>query len=402
MALNHHRYIVAGSVLVDMLGYGLIMPLLPFMVQTWGGNATIIGLLGSLYAMMQLLAAPLLGALSDRVGRRPVILGCLFGSALAYSWLALADSLPFLAAAIALGGVAGSSMPVAQAYIADVTSPTERTHGFGLLGAAFGLGLIGGAAIGGFLSQFGLALPPLVAATIALSNAIYASIVLPESLPPTRRRASSLPFRNLFGSALIAFQASSVRPLLIAVMLLNITFAGLQSNIALYTLTRFGWGPDQNAILFVFVGLCAALTQGVLIGQLQSRLGDAWLASGGLGLMALAFAFVSGVHTGWLLFPLAALLAIGMGLAVPAITSLVSRQAGENRQGIVLGGMQALISVALLIGPASFGFLFDRFGGTTPYLAGGMLLIGAWVMTTITIANPSILIRSAEDPEAQV
>ncbi|MGB9739110.1 MFS transporter [Chloroflexus sp.] len=320
MALNHHRYIVASSVLVDMLGYGLIMPLLPFIVQTRGGNATIIGLLGSLYTLIQLLAAPLFGALSDRVGRRPVILDCLFGSALAYSWLALADSLPLLAAAIALGGVAGSSLPVAQAYIANVTSPTERTRGFGLLGAAFGLGLIGGAAIGGFLSQFGLALPPLIAATIALINAIYASIVLPESLSP-KRCTASLPFRNLFGSALIALQASSVGPLLIAVMLLSITFAGLQSNIALYTLTRFGWGPDQNAILFVFVGLCAALTQGVLIGQLQSRLSDAWLASGGLGLMALAFAFVSGVHTGWLLFPLTALLAIGMGLAVPAITS---------------------------------------------------------------------------------
>lgn len=401
--MNRHRIIVAGSVLVDMLGYGLIMPLLPFMARAWSDDALVVGLLGSLYAAMQLLVAPMLGAVSDRIGRRPVILLCLFGSALAYLGLALADSLWFLAAAIALGGAAGSSMPVAQAYIADVTAPAERARGLGLLGAAFGIGLIGGAAMGGALSQYGLAIPPLLASAIALLNALYATIVLPESLPSERRRPQPLRPHNLLAPALSALQLPAVRPLLIAVVLLNIAFAGLQSNIALFTLTRFGWGPKQNAVLFVFVGICAAFTQGVLLGRLQPHFGEARLASGGLGLMALAFALVGwALHTAWLLFPLAAMLAIGMGLAVPAITSLVSLRAGYGRQGAVLGGMQTLISFALLIGPTSFGLIFDSFGPDAPYLTSGALLAGAWVITTLVLTRPMVSIHPSENPEAQV
>ncbi|OAN40587.1 MFS transporter [Chloroflexus islandicus] len=406
--MNRHRIIVAGSVLVDMLGYGLIMPLLPFMARAWSDDALVVGMLGSLYAAMQLLLAPMLGAVSDRIGRRPVLLLCLFGSALAYLGLALADSLWFLAAAIALGGAAGSSMPVAQAYIADVTTPAERARGLGLLGAAFGLGLIGGAAIGGALSQYGLAIPPLLAAAIALLNALYATIALPESLPVERRRPQPLRPHNLLAPALSALHMPAVRPLLIAVALLNVAFAGLQSNIALFTLTRFGWGPEQNAVLFVFVGLCAAFTQGVLLGRLQPQLGEARLASGGLGLMAAAFALVGLVaQSGWLLFAPAAMLAIGMGLAVPAITSLVSLRAGAGRQGAVLGGMQALISFALLIGPISFGLIFDSFGPDAPYLVSGALLAGAWAITTLALTRPILAgasrsFRPSEDPEAQV
>ncbi|WP_298821727.1 MFS transporter [Chloroflexus sp.] len=400
-----HRYIVAGSVLVDMLGYGLIMPLLPFMVQAWSGDATIVGLLGSLYAAMQLLVAPLVGTISDRIGRRPVILGCLFGSSVAYLGLALANSLPMLALAIAISGAAGSSMPVAQAYIADVTGPDDRARGLGLLGAAFGLGLIGGAAMGGFLSQYSLALPPLLAAGIAFLNALYATIALPESLPPARRRSHPIRFHNWLAPALTALQLPTVRPLLIAVTLLNLAFSGLQSNVALFTLTRFGWGPAQNALLFVFVGLCAAFTQGVLVGRLQPRFSEAGLAGGGLGLMALSFAFVGLIQqSGWMLFPPAALLAIGMGLAVPAITSLVSLRAGSGRQGAVLGGMQALISLALLLGPAGFGISFDYFGPTAPYLGSSVLLTGAWLISLIALARPTPspprMFRSSEDSEA--
>ncbi len=299
-------------------------------------------------------------------------------------------------------------MPVAQAYIADVTAPAERARGLGLLGAAFGIGLIGGAAMGGALSQYGLAIPPLLAAAIALLNALYATGVLPESLPSERRRPQPLRLQNLLTPAAAAWQLPAIRPLLIAAVLLNIAFSGLQSNIALFTLTRFGWEPAQNAVLFVFVGLCAVFTQGLLLGRLQPYLGEARLASGGLGLMAAAFALVgSASQTGWLLFPLAAMLAIGMGLAVPAITSLVSLRAGASRQGAVLGGMQALISFALLIGPISFGLIFDSFGPDAPYLVSGTLLAGAWAITTLALTRPILAgasrsFRPSEDPEAQV
>ncbi|MBO9372431.1 MAG: MFS transporter [Chloroflexus sp.] len=403
--MDRRHFIVASSVLVDMMGYGLIMPLLPFIVKTWTSDAFIVGMLGSLYAATQLLVAPILGSLSDRIGRRPVLLLCLFGSALAYLSIALANSITLLAAAIALGGAAGSSMPVAQAYIADTTTPQHRARGLGLLGAAFGLGLIGGAAMGGFLGQYGLAIPPALAAAIAIGNALYATIALPESLPPHHRHHSTYRLQ-LFAPVYTAMQIPTIRPLLFAVVLLNIAFAGLQSNVALFTMTRFGWGPTQNALLFVFVGIWAAITQAGLLKILHPLLGDTRLAGGGMGFMALAFLLVGMVkQSDWLLFPLAAMLAIGMGLAVPTLTSIISQRAGNGRQGAVLGGMQALISLALIVGPLSFGFLFDRFGPDTPYLIGGTLLTGAWLVVVWTFlqpipALPPIASRPVEDSEA--
>ncbi len=403
--MDRRHLIVASSVLVDMMGYGLIMPLLPFIVKTWSNDAFIIGMLGSLYAATQLLVAPILGSLSDRIGRRPVLLLCLFGSALAYLSIALANSITLLAAAIALGGAAGSSMPVAQAYIADTTTPQHRARGLGLLGAAFGLGLIGGAAMGGFLGQYGLAIPPALAAAIALGNALYATMALPESLPSDHRHHSTYRLR-LLAPVYTAMQIPTVRPLLFAVVLLNIAFAGLQSNVALFTMTRFGWGPTQNALLFVFVGIWAAITQAGLLKILHPLLGETRLAGGGMGFMALAFLLVGMIEqSDWLLFPLSAMLAIGMGLAVPTLTSIISQRAGNNRQGAVLGGMQALISLALIVGPLSFGFLFDRFGPDTPYLIGGTLLTGAWLVVVWTFlqpipALPPIASRPVEDSEA--
>jgi predicted MFS family arabinose efflux permease len=403
--MDRRHLIVASSVLVDMMGYGLIMPLLPFIVKTWTSDAFIVGMLGSLYAATQLLVAPILGSLSDRIGRRPVLLLCLFGSALAYLSIALANSITLLAAAIALGGAAGSSMPVAQAYIADTTTPQHRARGLGLLGAAFGLGLIGGAAMGGFLGQYGLAIPPALAAAIALGNALYATMALPESLPPHHRHHSTY-WLQLFAPVYTAMQIPTIRPLLFAVVLLNIAFAGLQSNVALFTMTRFGWGPTQNALLFVFVGIWAAITQSGLLKILHPLLGETRLAGGGMGFMALAFLLVGMIEqSDWLLFPLAAMLAIGMGLAVPTLTSIISQRAGNNRQGAVLGGMQALISLALIVGPLSFGFLFDRFGPDTPYLIGGTLLTGAWLVVVWTFlqpipALPPIASRPVEDSEA--
>lgn len=403
--MSRHHVIVAGSVLVDMLGYGLIMPLLPFIVKTWVSDATVIGLLGSLYAAMQLLAAPLLGTLSDRIGRRSVLLICLFGSAVAYLGLALAGSLPLVILAIALGGAAGSSMPVAQAYIADTTTAERRAQGFGLLGAAFGLGLIGGSAIGGLLSQYGLALPPAVAATIAFLNALWATIALPETLPPNRRRIQPVRLTNPFAAAVTVLTLPQIRPLLGAVVILNIAFAGLQNNVAYFTMTRFGWGPEQNAVLFVFVGLCAVVTQGVLLRILQPLLGERHLAGGGLGLMALGFALVGLVHNeSWRLFPIAAMFATGMGLAVPALTSLISLRAGDRRQGAILGGMQTLISIALVIGPLSFGFIFDQIGSDAPYLIGSVMLLGAWLITVLTLIQPKPItagsLHPVEDSEA--
>ncbi len=188
---RHPLFLIFITVFVDLLSYGIIIPLLPFYVQSQGGGAAVVGSLGSLYAVMQLFSGPALGALSDRDGRRPVLLGCLLGTSIAYLILGLAGSLQMIFLAIMLDGITGGNLTTAYAYIADSTSEKERSRGMGLVGAAFGLGIMVGPALGGLLSRYGLAVPAFVASGIALANVIFAWLFLPESLPPERRSAKT-------------------------------------------------------------------------------------------------------------------------------------------------------------------------------------------------------------------
>jgi DHA1 family tetracycline resistance protein-like MFS transporter len=377
--------IIFGCVFVDMVGYGMIVPLLPFLVRERSESALLVGLLSSLYALMQLVVAPVLGALSDRVGRRPVLIGCVLAAGGAYALLGVAaalGSLPLTFAAIAFGGAAGASIPTAQAYIADTTTPEGRAKGLGLVGAAFGLGLMVGPAMGGLLSVVGLAAPAFVAAGLALLNGLFGLVALPESLDPERRTSQPLRLGGVARQVGAALAERDLRPLLLAIVLLNLAFAGLQSNFPLYSNTRFGWGPVANGIFFAFVGVCAVLTQGVLLGLLQPRLGEPALVVGGLALMAVGLGMTALAPAGWTLYPLVGLMALGTGLAIPSITSLVSRRAGEDRQGAAMGGMQSLLSMTLILGPALAGLLFDLLGPATPYLAGGLLAAGALLAAT--------------------
>jgi DHA1 family tetracycline resistance protein-like MFS transporter len=372
--------IVLVCVFIDMLGYGMIVPLLPFMVQHRSESALLVGLLSSLYALMQLLVAPFLGALSDRAGRRPVLIGCVLTASLAYALLATGaalGSLALIAAAIALGGAAGATIPTAQAYIADSTEHGERASALGLIGAAFGLGLMLGPASSGLLSVYGLWLPAALAAGLALLNGLFGLFALPESLPAERRTATLPRLDATLRQLGAALSVREVRPLLLAIFLLNLAFAGLQSNFPLFSNTRFGWDVFTNGMFFAFVGLCAVVTQGFLIGRLQPVLGEPALVVGGLALMAASLALTGLVSVGWALFPLVGLMALGTGLAIPSITSLVSQGAGEGQQGVVMGGMQAVLSATLVIGPALAGALFDTLGSAAPYLSGGALAGGA-------------------------
>lgn len=392
--------IVFVCVMVDMLGYGMIVPLLPFLVRERSESALLVGLLSSLYALMQLLVAPMLGALSDRVGRRPVLIGCVLGAAVAYGLLGTAAALGSLAlifVAVAFGGAAGASIPAAQAYIADSTGPGERAQGLGLVGAAFGLGLMLGPALGGLLSVYGLAAPAFAAAALALLNGLYALAALPESLPAEGRSRQPLRPGGVARQVGAALALADLRPLLLAIFLLNLAFAGMQSNFPLYSSARFGWGPAANGAFFAFVGVCAVLTQGALLGPLQRRAGEVALVLGGLALMALGLAATALAPAGWALYPLVGLMAVGAGLAIPSITSLVSRRAGEGRQGAAMGGMQALLSLTLILGPALAGLLFDIAGPAVPYLAGGVLAGGAFTSAALGL-RPELRAGLPEQP----
>jgi DHA1 family tetracycline resistance protein-like MFS transporter len=370
------------TVLVDMLGYGMVLPLLPFYVQQQDGGALVAGSLGSLYAAMQLVSGPVLGGLSDRFGRKPILLICLTGTSLAFILLGLASTIELVFLAVMLDGVTGGNLTTAYAYIADVTSPAERSRGMGLVGAAFGLGMIGGPAAGGLLSAYGLAAPAFAAATVAMINVLFGLLVLPESMPKDKREKSvSLKGLNLAAQMGNLNRSGASRLLLAAIFALNLAFAGLQTNFPLFSQARFGWDSVKNGFFFAFVGVSAVLIQGLLYRWIQPLLGERRLARIGLGLMAAGLTAGVLSPVDWLLFPCIGLVAIGSGVSIPSLTGLVSNAAGAGTQGRLMGGMQALLSLAAIIGPALAGLAFEKVSIFAPYLLGSVLaLLALWMV----------------------
>jgi MFS transporter, DHA1 family, tetracycline resistance protein len=373
------------TVFVDMVGYGLVIPLLPFYTRQHAAGAALVGLLGSLYAAMQFVGGPFLGGLSDRVGRRPVLILCLLGASFAYLLLGLAETLVLLFAAVVLAGAASGTLATAQAYIADSTPPERRAQGLGLIGAAFGLGLMAGPALGGLLSLYSLHTPAFAASALALANATFGLLILPESLLPKRRMPTPILRLNPVSQLRRVLGLVSIRGLLLTVFLLNLSFAGLLVNFPLFSNARFGWGATANAFFFAFVGVCAVLTQGVLIGRLQPRLGDERLLLLGISLVALDLGLVALVPFGFLLYPVVGVLALGVGLAIPALTALISRRVSGREQGRLMGGLQAILSLTLIVGPVIAGLAFDHLGVPAPYWIGALL---AALALLVAVAGP--------------
>ena len=355
-----------------------MLPLLPFFVQAQDGGALIAGMLSSFYAFIQLFTGPIIGSLSDRFGRRPVLLICLCGTALGYLILGLANSLALLFLAVLIDGLTGGNLTTVYAYIADITNSENRARGMGLVGAAFGLGLMAGPALGGFLSQYGLYVPAFVACGIALANVVFGYFVLPESLPPEKRQTKPISevfnwmkqFTGLFGQI-------NIQKLLIAMFLLNLAFAGLQSNFPLYSNYRFQWSPTQNGYFYLFVGVCAVFIQGFLFGKLQPRFGEKRLIIFGLTLMAIGLAFMAFAPQAWFLFPAVTIVALGTGTSIPSLTALVSLRVSESEQGRLMGGTQTLLALTNIFGPLIAGVSFEAINFSAPYWIGSLFAIFA-------------------------
>jgi DHA1 family tetracycline resistance protein-like MFS transporter len=369
------------TVFVDMIGYGIVVPLLPFYAGPYASGAALVGLLGSLYAAMQFASGPFLGGLSDRHGRRPVLLLCLLGTSLAYLLLGLAQTLTSLLVAVVLAGAVSGTLATAQAYIADSTTKEDRARGLGMLGAAFGLGLIAGPAVGGLLSLHSLSAPALFASVLALTNCAFGYLTVPESHAARLRKKVPLLRLDPISQLARILKMRNVRVLLVAVLLLNLALAGLVNNFPLFSQARFGWGRTSNAFFFAFVGVCAVVTQGFLIGRLQPRFGESSLLLGGLALVSLNLLLVSLVASGVLLYPIVGILALGMGLAIPSLTALISNRTPAEAQGRLMGGLQAILSLAMILGPATAGLAFDHLGIPAPYLIGGALSVLALVVS---------------------
>jgi len=407
---------VFGIVFVDLVGFGILIPIIPLYAEAFGASEFVVGVLLASYSAFQFVGAPILGRLSDERGRRPILLLSLSGSVIAWTLFGLAGALWVLFLARILAGLMGGNIATAQAYIADVTPPEDRAKGLGLLGAAFGLGFVFGPAIGGFFSDPGLvasvdsalpavvpidrfSLPSFVAAGITAANLVAAFVVLPETNPRRERTAGgadAVAEPSRLGRLLDALRDPAIGGLVVAFFLFSLAFSGMESMFVLFTKDVFGFGTTANGYLLAYVGIVVAIVQGGLVGRLANRFGEVGLAiTGGVvelfALAALPFAPELGAAlprvgrllpvgptltsgTIALLVVLTAL-AVGNGLANVSLNTLVSRSASAEEQGGAFGLTQSAGSLARTVGPVSAGFLYAAIDYRIPFVVAGLLMV---------------------------
>jgi len=354
---------VLVTVFLDVLGIGLIVPVLPALVGEFApspqAQAWWYGLLVASYGLMQFFAGPLLGALSDRVGRRPVLLVSVFGLAAHFLVLAGAPSLGWLMFGRLLGGATAATISVANAYIADVVAPEQRGRGFGLVGATFGLGFIVGPVAGGLLGDIDLRLPFLVAAALALLNGIYGTFVLPESLARDRRSPFVLARANPFAALRALAALREVRGFVVAFSLLALSQFILHATWVLVTAARFGWGPREAGLSLFVVGVASVTMQGVLLGRAIRRFGEQRLAIAGMVSGSLALVIYPVVPAGWMVYPVILANLVGFA-AMPALQATISRAFDAGRQGLALGSLNAINGVMTVVAPLVGTALFAQ------------------------------------------
>lgn len=347
------RFILV-TVFLDVMGIGLMIPVLPHLVGTLTTSPDLqahwFGALATTYGIMQFFCAPLLGSLSDRFGRRPVLLMSIFGLGLSYVVTSFTDSLILLLLTRVVSGATGASFSVANAYVADITTPETRGKGFGAVGAAFGIGFVFGPVIGGVLGDVNLRLPFMVAAGLSFLNGLYGYFVLPESLPADRRSPLDLKRANPFAALMFLGRLKGIGALILAFALTVQAQFILQNTWVLYTEFRFGWTPRDNGLALFVVGLTSAIVQGFLLGKLLKRYGEAKVAVAGLASGAIVYAAYGLVtHGGWLyVLILSNFLSFAAG---PAIQALISRAADPKEQGYTQGALNAINSIMIITAP---------------------------------------------------
>lgn len=371
--------LIFAFVFLDLLGYSLILPLLPYYAETFGASLTLVGLLGTSNALAQLVATPIIGRLSDRYGRRPLLLVSIAGTLIAFMMLGLARSLPMLFASRIVDGLLGGNIALARAYITDVTDEKNRARGLGLIGAAFGMGFIIGPAMGGFLSRYGYNVPAFVAAGLAFVNFLAVFAWVPESLTPEHRAAiqQQHPTTRFNARALWnALQHPCMGPLLHVTLIYALAFTLFQSNFALYAKTRFNLAAQNTAYVLTYVGILAVLVQGVAIGRLTTRFTEKQLLFGSAALLSLAFlAWALAPNIPALLIILAPI-ALSAGVLNVVSSSLLTKSVYRTEVGGTLGLAASFQTLAQIITPASGGFLLDYFGTWTLGVVGAALM--AW------------------------
>jgi len=376
-------YILAFTLLVVMLGYGMVIPIIPFYVETMGAGGTELGLLVASYAMMRLICGPIWGSISDRVGRKPILMIGIFGYAVTMVWFGLATKLWMLFAARILSGVLSSATaPTTMAYIGDSTPAKERGRGMGILGAATGLGTIFGPAMGGLLAGESLSIPFFIAGGMSVLALILTALFLPESLPSQVRQQDSeskalnlrLWWRSLF---------SPMGSLLVITFIMTSGLMIFYGIFGLYALERYAYGTEEVGIVFMAAGLVSALAQGLLAGPLTKRWGDSLVIKAGMLATAIGFGLMLLANTFATVLLTIGFFVLGTALLAPAVMSLTSRCA-TLQQGIAMGLSNSSMSLGRIVGPLAAGVAFDA-NPNLPYLGGAAIMLFGFVLSLVLI-----------------
>jgi DHA1 family tetracycline resistance protein-like MFS transporter len=379
------------TLLIDVTGLGIIIPVMPKLIThltggtmsdaaRWGGWMTFS------YAAMQFLCAPIMGGLSDRYGRRPVLLASLFGFGIDYLFMAVAPTIGWLFLSRVIAGMMGASFTTAAAYIADTSPPEKRAQNFGMIGAVFGLGFIVGPLIGGLLGPYGARLPFIASAILTLVNWLYGFFVLPESLKPEHRRPFSWKRANPVGSLLQLGRYPVVTGLVTSLVLIYLAAHAVQSNWSYYTIEKLGWTERMVGWSLAVVGVAAALVQGVLVRVIIPKLGQARSVYTGLGFNAIGLALYAIASKTWMMFAFTIVYCLG-GIAGPALQGIISGQVPPNEQGELQGALTSLASLTSIAGPLLMANVFSWF--TSPkapvYLPGAAMLLGSGLVVVSAV-----------------
>jgi len=405
------------TLLLDVIGLGLIIPVFPQLIaELVGGNMSTAsqwsGLLTFAYAITQFVFAPIIGNLSDKYGRRPVLLLSLFGFGIDYIFLSLAPTIWWLFIGRIIAGVFGASFTTATAYIADISTPETRSKNFGMVGAAFGLGFIIGPGLGGLLGEFGPRVPFIAAGVLTFVNMIYGYFVLPESLSKEHRRPFEWKRANPMGSLMQLKKYKGVGGLIVAFFLLYIGGHAAQSTWTFINIEKFHWSNSLMGLSLTFIGILIALVQGGLIRYTTPKFGEEKSIYIGLGLYAFGLLLFSFASEGWMMFVFLVPYCLG-GIAGPALQSIISGNVPKNEQGELQGALTSVMSVTSIIGPLLMTNLFAwytrpegsiKFAGA-PFLAGAVFMLISAILAARTMKKDSFLNRRSKteyEPTIQV
>ena len=370
------------TVFIDLLGFGIVIPFLPMFAHKMGVGAVGVGLLLSIYSLAQFVFAPILGRISDRVGRRPILLLGLLGSSIGYLIYGFAGTFFWLLASRAMHGACAATISTAQAYIADTTDDAHRAKGMGLIGAAFGLGFVLGPALGGIMGHASLRVPVFFASALTFANFIFAAARLPESHHADRSTPLDLAH---FIAPLLAIPRQLIRHRLARMFaiafLLTFSLSALEATFALMVPAVYGYGTFGIGVLLAFAGLMQALAQGYLLGKIVGRFGEVWLLKIGLLAMIVGLAPMGSISSHGALLAMLAAVSLGYGFASPSIASLISRNTDRDLQGEVMGVNQSAMSLARICGPIAGGLAYQMLGPAAPYLGGAVVVMLALAAT---------------------